>query len=210
MTEPISILRPTGPMNFAEELVYWYLRLNGFFPITNFVLHHNEANWQGDTDLVAVRFPHVSEDIGGRPEDWDPRFRNEWGIDLTAGMVGLIVEVKGGRWQRNELNDSEWHISYGLRRLGMIAADNLDAAVNELTHAPITPIGGVTSAKLLVANGRRRREPPWLRLELDDVDEFVRERMRRYQEKQAQRFFFKGDLIQYLAWKGGAANADGE
>ena len=27
-------------MNFAEQLVYWYLRLNGFFPITNFVLHH--------------------------------------------------------------------------------------------------------------------------------------------------------------------------
>ena len=26
-------------MNFAEQLVYWYLRLNGYFPITNFVLH---------------------------------------------------------------------------------------------------------------------------------------------------------------------------
>jgi hypothetical protein len=26
-------------MNSSEELAYWYLRLNGFFPLTNFVVH---------------------------------------------------------------------------------------------------------------------------------------------------------------------------
>jgi hypothetical protein len=26
-------------MNHGEELVYWYLRLNGFFPLSNFVVH---------------------------------------------------------------------------------------------------------------------------------------------------------------------------
>ena len=35
-------------MNFAEELVYWYLRLNGFFPITNFVLHRDEGYPSGE------------------------------------------------------------------------------------------------------------------------------------------------------------------
>jgi hypothetical protein len=58
-------------MNFAEQLVYWYLRLNGFFPITNFVLHHGAEHRTSDADLVAVRFPYVSEDIGGAPTDWE-------------------------------------------------------------------------------------------------------------------------------------------
>ena len=115
-----------------------------------------------------MRFPHVSEDIGGNPEDWDPAFRDTWGIDLTRETIGLIVEVKGGRWQADELNDSAWHISYSLRRLGMIAPDDLHPAVDELTRIPITRLGGVTSAKLLVANGRKRQEPPWLRLKLVD------------------------------------------
>ncbi len=26
-------------MNYGETLAYWYLRLNGFFPLRNFVLH---------------------------------------------------------------------------------------------------------------------------------------------------------------------------
>lgn len=55
--------------NFGEELVYWYLRLNGFFIINNFVLHHDTASRTSDADLLAVRFPYVYEDIGGREED---------------------------------------------------------------------------------------------------------------------------------------------
>jgi hypothetical protein len=30
-------------MNSSEELAYWYLRLNGFFPLTNFVIHRHQA-----------------------------------------------------------------------------------------------------------------------------------------------------------------------
>ena len=190
-------------MNFAEELVYWYLRLNGFFPMTNFVLHRNEEHQTSDADLMAVRFPHVSEDIGGRPEDWHPRFRDEWGIDLTGETIGLIAEVKSGRWRHAELNNEDWHIRYGLRRLGMIAPANLDAAVNELRERPIARIGGFTLAKLVVGNGPERRGTPWLHLQLDEADWFVRERMARYADpKRPDRFFFKGELIQYLAWKG--------
>lgn len=86
-------------MNYAETLAYWYLRLNGFFPLKNFVLHssrreerlgregaeQNEGYIPGaDCDLIAVRFPHVYEEIGGQPRqeeaiednegDWDKRF----------------------------------------------------------------------------------------------------------------------------------------
>ncbi len=57
-------------MNFAEQLAYWYLRFNGFFPLTNFVLHHGTGHRTSDTDLLAMRFPYVSEDIGGEEKKW--------------------------------------------------------------------------------------------------------------------------------------------
>jgi hypothetical protein len=56
-------------MNYGETLTYWYLRLNGFIPMRNFVLHRANIEGQAaaDTDLLAVRFPHVYEEIGGNP-----------------------------------------------------------------------------------------------------------------------------------------------
>jgi hypothetical protein len=71
-------------MNYGETLAYWYLRLNGFFPLRNFVLHPlngSEANdrYTADSDLLAIRFPYVYEEIGGQPEDWDSRF-SSWGL----------------------------------------------------------------------------------------------------------------------------------
>ena len=45
-------------MNYGETLAYWYLRLNGFFLLRNFVLHplhESEANdrYTADSDLLA-------------------------------------------------------------------------------------------------------------------------------------------------------------
>ena len=43
----------------AERLAYWYLRLNGFLTIENFILHPRTTGKQKtDIDLVGVRFPH--------------------------------------------------------------------------------------------------------------------------------------------------------
>lgn len=99
-------------MNFSEQLAYWYLRLNGFFPLSNFVLHHDAKHRTSDADLLAVRFPYVSEDVGGQARDWDPRFMADWGIDLAGRTVGLIVEVKSGGWDRADILDPtpEWRI----------------------------------------------------------------------------------------------------
>ncbi len=61
-------------MNYAETLAYWYLRLNGFFPLNRFVLHPPGGGPRAhaaDHDLLAVRPPGVYEDVGGQPNDWD-------------------------------------------------------------------------------------------------------------------------------------------
>lgn len=46
----------------AEQLAYWYLRLNGFLTIPNFIVHPEEGrNQETDVDVLAVRFPFRAE-----------------------------------------------------------------------------------------------------------------------------------------------------
>jgi hypothetical protein len=81
-------------MNYGEELGYWYLRLNGFFPLSNVVLHGGETlRYTSDCDLLAVRPPHVYEVVGGQMEDWDPKL-----YELFEGgwTLGVVCEVKTG------------------------------------------------------------------------------------------------------------------
>lgn len=193
-------------MNFGEQLAYWYLRLNGFFPLSNFVLHHGAGHRTSDADLLAVRFPYVSEDVGGRDRDWDSRFRTDWKIDLTRRVVGLIVEVKSGAWDRADILDPppEWRIRERLRRMGMIApGQEFERVLEELRIGRIAQTGACTLAKLFIASGDVPEAAPWFHLTLEEIDRFVRGRMQSYRERKlADRLFFSGDLIQYLAWKG--------
>jgi hypothetical protein len=195
-------------MNFAEQLAYWYLRLNGFFPLANFVLHHDAEHRTSDADLLAVRFPYVSENVGGQARDWDPRFMADWEIDLTRSVVGLIVEVKSGASGRADIFDPtpEWRIRERLWRMGMIApGQEFERVLGELTTGRIAQAGACKVAKLFIGSGDVPAGAPWFHLTLDEIDRFVRGRMRSYRERKlADRLFFSGDLIQYLAWKGGA------
>lgn len=48
----------------SEQLAYWYLRLNGFFTITNFIIHPDQGNKQEtDVDVLGVRFPYRAENL---------------------------------------------------------------------------------------------------------------------------------------------------
>ncbi len=117
-------------MNYGETLAYWYLRLNGFFPIINFVLHrdYETISHSADCDILAVRHPHVYEEIGGQTGDWDRRFMH-WGVDINAHPVGLIVEVKSGRdttvSRENIVKTfSADRLKYAVQRLGFWSRDD--------------------------------------------------------------------------------------
>lgn len=46
----------------SEKLAYWYLRLNGFLTITNFVVHPDFGRSQRtDVDILGCRFPYRQE-----------------------------------------------------------------------------------------------------------------------------------------------------
>lgn len=83
-------------MSTPEDLVNWYLRLNGFMTIPNYILHPDRPGSQRtDTDVVGLRFPFRREFPGSDVDD--PR--------LTVGLIKpslVIVEVKTGAMKLND------------------------------------------------------------------------------------------------------------
>jgi hypothetical protein len=84
-----------------ERLAYWYLRLNGFLTIENFIVHPEVGvDQRTDIDLMALRFPHRREafrNYGGNVT-WmkdDPRFASKK-IPFAA-----FVEVASGQCKLN-------------------------------------------------------------------------------------------------------------
>ena len=75
-----------------ERLAYWYLRLNGFLTITNFLVHPETRRDHGTTevDVLGVRFPFRSENLT-RPMTDDELF-TQHGTRLYL----VIAEVKSG------------------------------------------------------------------------------------------------------------------
>ena len=58
----------------AEDLAYWYLRLNGFLTIKNFVLHPDQgSDPRTEFDILGVRFPDRKE-LPTKPMDDDQIF----------------------------------------------------------------------------------------------------------------------------------------
>ncbi len=54
----------------AEQLGYWYLRLNGFLTTANFIVHPDVGrNQETDVDILGVRFPYRSENLIQPMED---------------------------------------------------------------------------------------------------------------------------------------------
>lgn len=79
-----------------ETLAHWYVRLNGFFTVTNFVVHPRRKGSQlTDGDIVGVRFPHRAEFPDGPGAD-DSIFRC-----VGTRPLFLLAEVKRGRCELN-------------------------------------------------------------------------------------------------------------
>jgi hypothetical protein len=190
-------------MNFGETLAYWYLRLNSFIPMRNFVLHR--ANIDGrsaaDTDLLAVRFPHVYEEIGGRPNDWDNASFAAWGLNVNRKLA-FIIEVKTGAVGREIRGGRPERLRAALLRFGMFDRGRVPEIARQLERANSVDANSWTIAKLLVTKQPSRRRY-WLNLTLTDADHFIANRIREYRTpKLADRLRFPDDLMQYLAWRG--------
>lgn len=181
-------------MNYGEEYAYWYLRLNGFFCLPNFVIHRSgDVRDSSDCDILAIRPPHVFEEIGGKPDDWDHKLQEQLDFRRT---IGVICEVKTGGYSTKELFKPE-HVNYCLGRLGFVPPDHVAAVGVDLASRKTVEIAGnYQVCKLLIANGGVRNGD-FLFCDLESVIHFLRARVAKYsKEKYRDRTFFSSVLFQ--------------
>ncbi len=194
--------------NFGETLTYWYLRLNGFFPLTNFVLHRSDQlGNSADADLLAIRFRHVYEPIGGQEDDWDEWFITN-GLDFKDRITALFVEVKTGELRQCRISNSfsRERLEYAIRRFGFFRDQTtIDKHVSDLMTKEKITSNRYKIAKLLVYglyDSFPSGIPPCLKLSLSNIEQFIKNRMDVYADrKRGDRVFFPDDLIQYFAYK---------
>ena len=183
--------------NYGEEIVYWYLRLNGFFPLTNFVVHRSsEVEHSSECDIIALRTPYVYEEIGGTSEDWDSLLTDQLDFKRT---VGVICEVKTGATPDDVFNQQK--VDAAIERIGF--AGNTDEAKRALRQEAVYSLDqNHQIAKLLVGNRTRRRTRHFLFCSLSCATDFVKRRIANYaDEKYSDRMFFNSTLLQELVWE---------
>jgi hypothetical protein len=118
-------------MPTLDSTAEWFLRLNGFFTVLNFVVHPVEPDegtvQRTDADVLGIRFPHRQEIVGGNPLIDHAAFQD------AARPIFVIAEVKTGRcslngpWSRRE----DENVLNVLRSFGNIAP----VALNEVAEA---------------------------------------------------------------------------
>ena len=194
-------------MNYAERIAYWYLRLNGFFPITNFVLHRirendNAQNINADCDLIGIRMPDVYEEIENKTvtEDFDS-FR-KWDVDFKKNKLGFIVEVKSGTINLEIKAFREERIKCAIRRMGCLKKNRINLVVKELKDASFVKKNGWIIAKLLIRGKNEEERDGCLNLTLEEANDFIISRIKTHgASKSGAKLFFPDELMQYIMWK---------
>lgn len=193
--------------NYAEELAYWYLRLNGFFILENFVIQRSPTNgdeikYRSDADILAVRFPNAIEIIEGKELKCDDKaLFSKDGFDKN-NILGLIVEVKSAdHFEGLNIFEDPSRMKYALRRIGFLGDKDIDGLIGkEWKRMDINE--NYQIGKLLIHNAgsvKEEYEKIAFALRLFDVKQFIRTRFKENKaEKWASRMFFPSSLMQFL------------
>lgn len=200
-------------INFAEDLAYWYLRFNGFFLLRNFVFRAGQATGNRrrtadgtDSDLLAIRFTYVYEEIGGQNADWDREQFEGWGIEIDKFHLAFIVEVTSAQNISHcsiKSKFSDERLKQAIWRFGIFPKEDVSCLVERLQNEKYIEKGNWIVAKLAVTDRTisSQGQGPRLHLLLKDADIFLQKRIKAYSSKYSDRMYFPETLIQYLAWR---------
>src|SRR5437763_2513848 len=110
-------------MNSSEWLGLWYLRLNGYFTLPNFVAHGRRGPLT-EVDVLGARFPHSRE------------FEDDPTLHIPADRIDIVfAEAKAKRI--DELNGpwgspEKGALDYVLKRVGLVKEEDLKALAEEI------------------------------------------------------------------------------
>lgn len=184
--------------NYAEELAFWFLRLNGFFPITDFVLHRTRPEYSSDCDILAVRPPHVYEEFGGNWNDWDEHLRRLFDPNRT---LGIICEVKAGDYDHADILKEE-NVKYSLKRLGFVPYHEIDSIAEELKTKKHVDVGhSYRVIQLLLSNRIPQEDRKFYYFSIKYIRNFIKQRMKNYPIKGSDWTFFQSSIIQEIIWE---------
>jgi len=181
-------------LNYFEELAYWYFRLNGFFLIHNFVNHQSEGlKRTHETDLLGIRFPYVSEEVGWNRNDYDST------IVSDEKIVCIIAEVKSGNLtqnNRNNLFNNKKIISNNICRMGFFPRSEISPIVKILSGYKSWENDKYKILKVLVEK-RESKSVEYISIGKERIVNEIHRRKEMYR-KEPDRLFFSSNLIQYI------------
>lgn len=187
--------------NFAEELAYWYFRLNGFILIDNFVLHGAglEENYHADVDLLGVRHKYAYELVGGQTTDCDERLMKHF---CPNKHIGILCEVKSGleTSPRIRLSDRD-RIKYAVQRIGLFSTHKSEEIAKSLAGEKVYVGDYNQIGKILISNDGTVRDD-FICISLKEIETFLINHLDTYSNpKNGGKLLFPSTLIQYFLWK---------
>ena len=109
-----------------DDLAYWYLRLNGFLTIHNFIVHHEtRAPQRTDVDILGVRFPFRNE-INMPDSDCFSKYKTK-PLFIFAEATKSRCKLNGPWTDKDKGNMQRVLIS-----LGAFDSDKIDEIANSL------------------------------------------------------------------------------
>ena len=116
------------PSDITEKILYWYLRLNGFYTFANFIVHDEKgANVKTEIDVAGVRFPERKENLK-RP------MKDE--IEDTSKIFFVIADATTGNCKINKSWKKTNVIKSVITSLGVVKCNHkdLDAIVLDICN----------------------------------------------------------------------------
>lgn len=166
-----------------ERLVYWYLRINGFLLLENFVIHPDTGTQQRtDADILAVRFKHRQE-LQINPMRDDPK------VSECPNLCNVIIaEVKRGQCALNGpwTNCGDENMHRILRAIGCFRREVFHRAADALYEKGRYQDNYVTCR--LFAFGDRPGElsiPGVPQVLFNDILQFIYLRFRKYSRQKS-------------------------
>jgi hypothetical protein len=186
----LSVLEMSGLISLilmqirAERFAYWYLRLNGFLTIPNFVVHPDVGrNQETDVDLIGVRFPYRAENLVRQMDD-DTRF-----AAFGEKILVALVEVKLGQMRLNGpwTNPQRNNMLRVLRAVGPLPLTESKSAAqslyknglyrSQLYHVSLFCIGEQVNSDL------QKSHPDVPQVTWTEIKHFVHSRFRAYRNE---------------------------